>query len=187
MSAKKEFEVWKKLKLTDGQTLISCADKLSPDFHISKEARYAIENSRSFFGEKKKETRQIIDLVKIPITELFSFDRFIRKTWPYCGKYEPREKEVWDRAKELGLKECPNNTAFILRTEYLEQPKDERLIIMSSGFNYVWSYIGDRPFSFGFVRFGLTNTEQKLYITAEDIFKSKDYCKETVFVFAKPT
>ncbi len=184
-----DFPVWKTLKLdgSKGLNLYPYIEKINrAGMSVSIEAELAIKNHRTWGVEEKNlpEAPDDVDLVKVSAGQLFPSYRFNN---PYAY-LPPDGKELWKKMKEVGLEYCPTNTvALLLRIDYKDQPEGERLIIMSSGFNYVYSYLGDtgKPFSYGSAIFALRNTNGLLVLGIE----SAEYgrCDETdIFVFVKP-
>lgn len=75
------------------------------------------DNAKDTLGQVTFSTcRRKINLVKVSLKQL-EFNK------------ETSRKQIYDRAKELGLIECPNETGAQLRLQYLYQPKDERIIV----------------------------------------------------------
>lgn len=88
-----------------------------PDLSKVKVSNWAEDLLEKVKYSKKKET---IDLVKISVEEL----GFTEQT-PL--------KEIYAKAKELGLELCPSEVGPQLRAQYLDQPMDE------------WFYVGMEP------------------------------------------
>lgn len=97
----KTFKTWRSIELGTKSKL--------KDIYISDYAKDMLKKVK--YGKKRK-----IDLVKVTVGEL-GFD-----DWTTT-------KEVFAKAKKLGLELCPQEVGPILRDVYRDQPKDEWLYI----------------------------------------------------------
>ena len=109
-----KFQTWKRIRIGTG---LKTADDFrralrADDCEISASANYMLDNPAFAISERETE----VDLVAPSFAELG------------CGEFASR-REVYNKAKELGLKLCPEEVGPQLRLQFKDQPKDERLII----------------------------------------------------------
>jgi hypothetical protein len=110
-----QLDIWKTLKLGTGPN--NTPDNLRKALQDNKIHTTAqIENiiSKPDFVMVTKEMK--IDLVKLPLVRL-GFNNGAKRS------------QIYERAEELGLKKCLLETGFQLRSQYNDQPKDERIHI----------------------------------------------------------
>lgn len=117
--------VWKTIEFDTGI-------KTPESFHLFVERHNELEgckkgvNARSLkVSDNAKDTlrqvtfstcRRKINLIKVSLKQL-GFNK------------ETSRKQIYDRAKELDLIECHDETGAQLRLQYLDQPKDERILV----------------------------------------------------------
>jgi hypothetical protein len=110
-----KFKVWKTIKLgTPGLKTVDDFRKAIADagVKISDEANDIFGKPQFKVAEKDAE----VDLVVVSVGEL-------------GFKNSPTSKQVYSRAKELGLQLCPNEVGLQLRLQYWYQPRGERLVV----------------------------------------------------------